>query len=300
MSEAQHQGPAVAKIPADVDQPDRLVLGLTARQAGILAATAVVLYLLFQATHPLVPPLMFGPISAVVLAVTVVAVTVRRDGLSLDRLGAAAIRHAARPRRQVFAPEGVEPPPAFLADATARRSAPAPFESPVRQVAEDGVVDLGRDGASVLASCSTLNFALRTPAEQEVLIGGFARWLNALTGSVQISTASAPVDVSSRIATLRVAARSLPHPALEAAAREHADFLAGLSARGQLLDRSILLAVHENDARSAPRLARRISEAAAHLATCEIELRPLGAADAEATITAALSPEVRPTTEEGI
>src|SRR5260221_6679504 len=120
------------KIPADVDQPDKIVFGLTVRQAGILACTAAGLWLLFQASRPLVPPLVFLPAAALVLLVVAVAVTATRDGLSLDRLGLAALRHAASAKRQVLAPEGVGEVPGFLADALFRHHDDVtPVASPV-------------------------------------------------------------------------------------------------------------------------------------------------------------------------
>ena len=39
-----------ARIPADVDTPDKIVYGLTARQLAILAVAAVVCYGLFAAS----------------------------------------------------------------------------------------------------------------------------------------------------------------------------------------------------------------------------------------------------------
>lgn len=294
-----YAGPNPAKIPADVDQPDRVVLNLTARQAGILAATAVGLYILFEASQPLMPPLVFLPVAALILAAVAVAVTVRRDALSLDQLGVAALRHAVSPRRQVLAPEGVAQAPAFLTAAMARAEpSPAPFVSPLRHVTDGGALDLGRDGASMLASCSTVNFALRTPAEQELLLSGFSRWLNALTGPVQISSSSTPVNMSGTIAALRVGAPALADAALEAAAIEHAAFLAELSTEGHLLERSVLLAVHEDGTDPEPRLARRAAEAAGLLASCEINVRPLPAPEATAVLAAALNPIV-PRPEDG-
>jgi hypothetical protein len=291
MSEGMYHGRAAAKIPANVDQEDRVLLGLTVRQAGILAATAVALYLLFQASRPLVPPLVFLPLGALVLVLVAVAVTMSRDGLSLDRFALTALRHARSPKRQALAPEGVGRPPNFLDDAMAQsRNDPAPFEAPLRQVESDGVVDLGRDGASLLATCSTVNFALRTPAEQDVLIGGFAQWLNALTGPVQVASSSRPVHLAGRVAALRDAAPGLPHPALEAAAREHADFLEDIAGRGYLLDRGVLLVVHEEGSDAGVHLARRVAEATAHLAGCEVGVRQVEARDATAIIHAALNP----------
>lgn len=298
MSDADFQGPRIARIPGNVDAPDRIVMGLTARQAGILTATAVVLYGLYQASRPLLPLLVFGPLAVLVLTTVTVAVTVNRDGLSLDLLGVEAWRHLRSPKRQVLAPEGVEDPPRFVAEAMSDSvTPPAPYSSPVREVGDDGVLDLGRDGASALVRCSTVNFALRTGAEQEVLIGAFARWLNALTGSTQICRTSRPVELAERSIWLRATAPSLPHPALEAAAREHADFLETLAGHGRLLDRDVLLAAHEVGPEPGPRLGRRVAEAAGQLAACEVTTTPLDAATAALALQSAFNP--RPCTEEG-
>ena len=299
MPELEFPGRAPAKIPADVDQADRVLFNLTARQAGILTATAVALYGLSRMSSAVVPPLVFLPIAALILALMTFAVTVRRDGLTLDRLSLAVFRHARAPHRQVLAPEGVGQVPAFLADAmTSDGPLPAPFDSPIRQVTDDGIMDLGSDGATVLAQCSTVNFALRTQAEQDVLIAGFARWLNALTGPVQIACSSQQIQLGERVAQLRDVAPGLHHPALEDAAREHANFLEVLAARGSLLDRSIFLAVHEDGPESGPRLARRADEAAVQLAACEIHVRTLTATHATSALIHALNPAL-PITDEG-
>ncbi|WP_194890930.1 PrgI family protein [Catenulispora pinisilvae] len=298
MSENDFQGLRIARIPGNVDAPDRVVMGLTARQAGILTATAVVLYGLFQASRPLLSPLVFGPLAVLVLVIVTVAVTVNRDGLSLDLLGVAALRHLRSPKRQVLAPEGVEAPPRFVAEAmSGSPTSPAPYLSPVRQVGADGIVDLGRDGASALARCSTVNFALRTGAEQEILIGGFGRWLNALTGPTQICRTSRPVELAERSIRLRATAPSLPHPALEAAACEHADFLESLADYGRLLDRDVLLAAHEVAPEPGPRLGRRVADAAGQLAACEVTTTPLDAAWTAVAIQSAFNPRLR--AEEG-
>ncbi|WP_163554700.1 PrgI family protein, partial [Candidatus Frankia alpina] len=166
-------------IPADVDREDRIVANLTARQVLILALTAMVLYLVWAATRTLVPLPVFAVFA--VLAVPVAAgagvlVLGQRDGLSLDRLLAAAIRQRTSPRHRINAPEGVIAPPSWLAaratsGAGDRRPAAdaqnaAPLRLPARTVtgqAGVGVIDLGGDGLAVVAVASTVNFALRTP-----------------------------------------------------------------------------------------------------------------------------------------
>ena len=134
---------------------------------------------------------------------------------------------------------------------------PVPLRLPAQAVdaataGEVGVVDLGGDGLAVVAVCSTVNFALRTPAEQDSLVAVFGRWLHSLTAGVQILVRAERLDLSGQIAELRERAPGLPHPALEAAAAEHADYLEQLAERAELLRRQVLLVLRE-PARVTPR-----------------------------------------------
>src|SRR4051812_21445925 len=237
------------RIPADVDRPDRVLGPLTARQLTILGVTGLLLYALYGATRTLLPlPLFLLAAVPIGLAVTVVALG-RRDGVPLDRLLLAAIRQRFTPRHQVSAPEGVGPVPAWLAGERAQDDvAPTPLELPARGVDSGmnaGVVDLGDDGLAVIAACSTVNFSLRTPAEQEALVSSFARYLHSLTAPVQFLVRAERLDLAPQIAELRTRAGGLPHPALEAAAHDHADYLAQLTEHADLLRRQVLLVLRE-------------------------------------------------------
>ena len=90
-----------------------------------------------------------------------------------------------------------------------------------------------------------MNFALRSPDEQDALAAAYGRWLNSLTGPVQILVRAGRADLSAAVAALREAAPGLPHPALEQAALEHAAFLEGLAAERDVLTRQALLIVRE-------------------------------------------------------
>lgn len=106
-------------------------------------------------------------------AIAVLLALGRRDGLPLDQLLLAAIRQRLAPRYRVSAPEGIQPPPAWLAERAVpaddpdqpvpQQISPAPLRLPATGVADTGVIDLGRDGLAVVAVCSTVNFSLRTP-----------------------------------------------------------------------------------------------------------------------------------------
>jgi hypothetical protein len=323
------------RIPADVDRPDRVLGPFTARQLAILGVAALLLYGLYLLTRPFLPaPIFLLLATPLGIAVATLALG-RRDGVALDHLAVAALRQHLSPRHRVAAPEGVRAAPAWItahADAGAsprgRRPSgdtvsPAPLRLPAEGVAgtggNAGVIDLGGDGLAMIAVCSTVNFSLRTPAEQEALVGSFARYLHSLTAPVQILVRAERLDLAPQIAQLRDRAGGLPHPALEAAARDHADYLAELTAQADLLRRQVLLVLREplrispapatatllpwrrnrgeqpagDSARHAAeqRLVRRLAEASDLLSTAGITLTPLDAAAATGVLASACNPD---------
>jgi hypothetical protein len=256
---------APVRIPADVDMHDRVLGPLTARQLAILAAAGAVLYLIWTATRAFVPIPVFAAFAVPVGAASAMLALGTRDGVPMDKLLVAAIRQRVAPRHRVAAPEGVRPAPAWLTpdtDRTARQTggrrkggkgrtgqpeqvSPSALRLPAEAVTETGVVDLGADGLAVVAVASTVNFALRTPNEQEALVASFGRYLHSLTAPVQVLVRTERLDLSAQIAELRERAGGLPHPALEAAAVEHADYLLQLDHQSDLLRRQVLLVLRE-------------------------------------------------------
>ncbi|MEY8043662.1 PrgI family protein, partial [Saccharopolyspora cebuensis] len=196
------------KIPADFDIEDRVLGPLTARQLAFFGATALALYLLWRATRTVLPWPALAGITVVVAGAVAVLVLGTRDGLSLDRLLLAALRQRLQPRLRLAAPEGIQPAPEWIddravTDSTARRGeTTGQVGLPAEEVSEAGVVNLGPDGLAVVAACSTVNFALRTPAEQEALVGVFARWLHSLTAPAQILVRTQRLDLSAQITDL--------------------------------------------------------------------------------------------------
>ncbi|WP_323746924.1 PrgI family protein [Catenulispora pinisilvae] len=286
-------GYSAVRIPTDVSRPDRVLGPATARQVAIVGGTAAVLWCVWLGVRVWVSPLVFLVPAVFVLVVVGVAISTERDGLSIDRLLAAALRQMRSPRRQVMAPEGLMPPPPLLSDALSESPSPrspAPLSLPITGLDDTGLIDLGTDGTTLMAGASTINFGLRTADEQDLLLGGFARWLNSLSGPTQITSTNAPADVSGFVNTLRDQANSLPHPALGHAAQEHADFLGGLALTRVLLARSIHLALREQGKAAAQRVARRAEDAVSHLAACEIRVTPLGHEAASADLRALLDP----------
>jgi hypothetical protein len=324
---------------------DRVLGPLTARQLAILAAAGAVLYLIWAATRTLVPILVFAVFAVPVGAACVMLALGKRDGVPMDTLLLAAIRQRLAPRHRVAAPEGVRPAPAWLtagADGPAGRKggarrvrqpeqvSPSALRLPAEAVTDTGVVDLGGDGLAVVAVASTVNFALRTPNEQEALVASFGRYLHSLTAPVQVLVRTERLDLSGQVAELREHAGGLPHPALEAAALEHADYLVQLGTQSQLLRRQVLLVLREPYGVAAPtdglggpgplamlgsmagtrrarhsggqddgaarwaaesRLVRRLGEAIELLSPAGIVVSPLDAGQATAVLASACNPD---------
>ena len=162
--------PGSTPIPADIELPDKILAGLTARQVAIIiiiiTAAAVITWAGFEASRRLVPLPVLAALAAPVAVAAAALVIGQRDGLSLDRLLIAAWRQARSPRRFVIAPGGIPAPPAWASPRLARRQGapPAPLDPLYLSVASDGVIGLGDGGAAVAAAVATVNFALRRSA----------------------------------------------------------------------------------------------------------------------------------------
>lgn len=282
------------RIPADVERPDKLLAGLTARQLAILGTAAVVLWAGYAATRHLIPAVAYGAAAIPLAAVAAMLALGRFEGVAADRWVSFAWRHHRAPRRLVPAPDGVPAAPAFLGDQTG--PVPAALRLPVAGVSAEGIVDLGPDGLAVICRASAVTFSLRTPVEQEALVAGFARWLNALDHPTQLLVRAEPVDLAPSIDALLEAAPGLPHPALETAARGHAAFLADLARRRDLLRREVLVVLRQPqssssaDADASTRLLRRASEAGRALGAAGVTLTVLDGPAAAACLARALDP----------
>jgi hypothetical protein len=277
------------RIPADVERDDRLLGNLTARQLAILAVAGVVVWVAYVATRHVVPLVVFGVFAFPVGALAALLALGRADGLSADRLVVAAWRQMRAPRRLVPSPDGVPGVPALIGiDAGPR---PAPLRLPIAGVRSDGLVDLGADGWCVLCRASSVTFSLRTSGEQEALVAGFARWLNSLSEPVELLVRAEPVDLAPMIENLLDAAPGLPHPGLEAGAREHASFLSELAASRTLLRREVLVVLRQPSGEGATeRLCRRAEEATSACAAAGVVLTVLDEEGAAACLLRALDP----------
>lgn len=296
------------RIPADISRPDRLLGPFTARQTAILAVAALVLYGGWWATRPFMTSLAYA-VLVIPMAGAVAALAVgRREGIGLDRFLLCALAHARAPKRHVHAPEGVPPLPTVVPDRWAAAAGPPPaaMRMPYDGITADAVLDLHREGKAALATCSTVNFELRSPAEQQSLTAAFARWLNSLTGPTQLLVRCHRIDLAPLADTLQQDAAALPHPSLERAARAHAGFLADLATGTNLLGRQIVLVAREEA--TAPgarrqagegRVRQRVAEAAHALTAAEITVTPLDAEQSAELVRAACNPDSPARAENG-
>lgn len=293
-----------ARIPADVDQPDRLVGQWTGRQLVILGGTGTIIYAVYWALADRVP---LGVLAALAIPIAVAGILLaigRHDGISLDRYLLAAARYHRAPKHLIAAQDDIPATPAWI---SAKPSPlPAPLKLPARGVTGDGLIDLGPDGVVAIAEVSTVSFALRTPDEQDALVAVFGRWLNSMSGPAQIIVRAERVDLSDTINGLYDKARTLPHPALTAAAHEHAAFLSDLSARHDLFRRQVLLVIREpvvgNNGRDAAtaRALRRLDESARLLGACGLTVRLLDARQVTTLLAACFDPSALPLPDEEI
>ena len=319
---------APVKVPADIDRPDKVMAGLTARQVVLLGATATLVWAGWLATRTLLPLGIYLVVALPVAAGGILLALVRRDGVGLDEWVRAALAYRLRPHHHHnpdthphSGGQFGEQVPGWVA-ARAHHTTRPPRSTPLPRAAmpataittprhgpEDvGLIDLGAHGTALVAAASTVNFALRSPTEQHTLIECFARMLHAQTGPLQILVRSHPVDLTPTLTELAHATTTLPHPALRAAAAGHHQWLAELSRAGGLLARQVLIVLREpttpnprlgHTASSGAgagvqaRLVRRLAEVSRCLAPADITVTPLSPAQLGVVLATSTDPTRR-------
>jgi hypothetical protein len=283
--------PYVARVPADIEAPDRILWGLTTRQVAIAATAAAVAYLLWQAVGSRLPLPVFAVAAIPILGVAAALALGRRDGLPLDMWLWVAIRYRRSPQRQIPAPDGIGAAPAW-APAAAKTAGPPPhvLRLPAETISDDGVISLGDGAAVVLVAATTVNIGLRTGAEQAAMVAGYARWLNSLTGPVQVVVSAQRVDLTGYAQRIADAAQTLPDPALTDAALDYAQFLADVALRRDPLWRTVTIACRATGLHAAADALRRAEHTATALAALGSQTRVLDGPTALAVLTAAVDP----------
>lgn len=230
--------PPRAAVAADIAEPDRIAFGLTFRQLAIIGGTGLAGFGCYRTYGPLLPPLAWTVAGIVVFTVAVVVALGRRDGLPLD----VWLRHGFTLSHSPRTHTPGQARASAVAVVAGRLKVPAPLRSPVTAISPAGV--LTSEGTpKVLIACGTTNIHLRTGSEQAALLDGFGRFLNSLTGPAQLLVTAARHDLTGYAQAAADEAPRLPHPALQAAADDYAEFLLDLDTQRDPLRRQVLAIV---------------------------------------------------------
>ncbi|WP_428962224.1 PrgI family protein [Micromonospora fluostatini] len=281
--------PGRARMPADVDAPDKVAYGLTWRQLAILAVTGTLFYGAWSILGSIVAPQVFLAVGAIVGGVAVGVVLGRRDGLPLDRWLLHAIRHTGGPKALSPSGDTTARVPDWVQQPTTRMPLPAPLRLPADAIHDDGTIAVG-DARAAIVAATTINLTLRTAREQAALIDGFGRWLNSLSAPTQVVVCAQPVDLASHARTVADAARTQPHPALEAACADHAAFLADLAARRDPLRRQVLVVCRTAPGEQGHAARRRADDTVRALSGLGVTARALDGTAATAALAATADP----------
>jgi hypothetical protein len=285
--------PIRARIPADLEAPDRVLAGLTARQVAVLAAAAVPVYLAWQQLADRIPVAVLAAFTTPVAAVAVGLALGRRDGVGLDVWLLAALAHRRRPRRLVPVPVDSRATPQWAPDTM---PSPPPTGSgrlgvlrlPASAISPNGTITTDSRTAVALVAATTVTASLHTNAEQAGLVAGYARWLNGLSGPVQIVVSARRVDLGARALRVAEQAHRLAHPTLAGTAVDYAEFLLDLTEQTDPLERTVTIAC---TASGLPREAqRRAANTAEALSAVGARCKVLDATEVTAVLTAATDP----------
>jgi hypothetical protein len=281
-----------ARIPADVETPDKIVYGLTARQLAIVSVAAALGYGLFRVVSRFSPTPITMALLIPLFGVAIVLALGRRDGLSMDAWLLAAVRHSRTPRRLAPAQSGhATPAPTWAPPTGEEDRAPVPvLRLPAGAITPTGVVDAGTHAVALVA-CTTVNIGLRTGDEQAALLGAYGRWLNSLAGPVQIVVSAQRVDLSTHAQRIADRAQGIGNAALAEAARDYADFLDDLAARRDPLWRTVTIAVTAvGDKGRDTEVARRAEHAASSLSALGVQTAVLDGDRVTTVLTTAVDP----------
>jgi hypothetical protein len=260
-------------MPADVDAPDKIVYGLTARQLATLAGTAAAGYTAWHALHRVVPAALLLGAGVLLAGITLMVTLGRRDGLGLDVWLGHAIRYHRRPR--TLTTTDPSPLPAWVQPPPRRVPLPGPLRLPADAVDDDGEITLTGSSRAAIVAATTVNLALKTPGEQAAVIDAFGRWLNSLHAPTQIVVANRPIDLHSHAAALTGHATRITDPALAAACADHAAFLTDLAERHDPLNRQVLITTRTHGPAGLHDAARRADDTAQALAATGVTARRL-------------------------
>jgi hypothetical protein len=179
---------------------------------------------------------------------------------------------------------------------------------------EDGVLRLRGGRCRAVLEVGPVNFALKSEAEREAIVAGYAAFLNGLTHPIQVLVLVLPIDLDRHLADLERRAREELTPLLADLARDHVAYLRRLARNRTLLERRFFVVipaqaeVHAGGQRWWPfgrradhgiglaaarrQLTHRCDEAARQLGSCGLAVRRLGGAEIAALLHACWCPDL--------
>lgn len=113
---------------------------------------------------------------------------------------------------------------------------------PIEEI-RNGMVLLEDKTARMILMCSTLNFALKSAAEQEAIISQYQDFLNSLDFSLQFYIQSRPLNIEPYLDTLRDAEKKQLNELLKVQIREYIDFVKNFVTMTQIVSKNFYAVV---------------------------------------------------------
>lgn len=113
---------------------------------------------------------------------------------------------------------------------------------PIKEV-RDGVAILKTGGLRVILLASSLNFALKSPDEQQAIISQFQNFLNSLDFSVQIFIQSRRLDIRPYIALLEGRYKEQLSDLMKIQTREYIEFIKNFTENTSIMNKSFFIVV---------------------------------------------------------
>lgn len=112
----------------------------------------------------------------------------------------------------------------------------------VAEVHDDTIV-LKAGGLRAVLEVSSVNFDLKSPAEQEAIIGAYAAFLNTLEHPVQVLVRSRTVDIDDYLAKVQARADKQQNPLLKTQTSDYADFVRRLVDYAGMMEKRFFIIV---------------------------------------------------------
>ena len=114
----------------------------------------------------------------------------------------------------------------------------------------DDTLVLKNGGLRAVLEVSSINFNLKSEAEQESIIGGFQQFLNALDFPVQILVHSRRLDIDNYIEDLKSRERKVYNERLQGQMSEYIEYISKLVEHADIMEKKFFVVIPTNPARA--------------------------------------------------